>query len=161
MDRVREFHEVFGCHIEPKPRMLDTHTAASQLLLNVKLDLEANAKQLKLEAARSNKAGRTEEGLVIVRAQLMVEELAEVIHEMATGFNPARLLAELTDLDYVVKGTFLSYGLQDYREAAADEIHRANMSKLEDGKPIIDDSGRVVKSKDFRPADIQSVLSGG
>jgi predicted HAD superfamily Cof-like phosphohydrolase len=39
------------------------------------------------------------------------------------------------------------------------EVHRSNMSKLDsDGKPLIRDDGKVLKSERYFPPDIESVL---
>ena len=173
----------------------------------------------------------------LVRMQLLTEETAESIHELLSG-DVAKLAHELSDLQYVIDGAYITYGLwslgkppppeprddgvpcmphercslifireftkhlgllsglaladvnqeppeQVYRETKRvldtlqrelwhlyryanllraripvfREIHRANMSKLgPDGRPIINDSGRVVKGPDFKPADAASVL---
>ena len=64
-----------------------------------------------------------------------------------------------TDLLYVLLGTYVAHGLQDYAEALFDEVHRSNMSKLdENGRPIHRDDGKVLKSRQYSAPDIQGVL---
>lgn len=54
-------------------------------------------------------------------------------------------------------GTALTYGID--LDAVMQEVHRSNMSKLgSDGKPLIRDNGKVLKSDRYFPPDIESVL---
>ena len=63
----------------------------------------------------------------------------------------------LADIAYVVYGTALTYGID--LDSALREVHRSNMSKLgNDGKPLIRDDGKVLKSERYFPPDIASVL---
>lgn len=51
-------------------------------------------------------------------------------------------------------------GLEKYREAAFREVHRANMSKLgADGKPILNEAGRVVKGPGYTPPNLAAVVA--
>lgn len=51
-------------------------------------------------------------------------------------------------------------GLEKYRVAAFREVHRANMSKLgADGKPILNEAGRVVKGPDYTPPNLAAVVA--
>lgn len=157
MERVKQFHKAFGCPVNVEPVLLKTDLVCDDLLAvsNRLLELAGHLKGL------ANTLNPSEKGLVVLRAQLMVEELGELIGEMGTANSLPRLLGELTDLDYVIKGTYLAYGLADFKETASDEIHKANMSKLDDdGDPIIDKSGRVVKSSNFRPANLERLFNG-
>jgi predicted HAD superfamily Cof-like phosphohydrolase len=66
----------------------------------------------------------------------------------------------LTDLAYVVFGTYVAHGLQDVAEALFDEVHRSNMSKLdENGRPIYRPDGKVLKSNRFREPDLAAILT--
>lgn len=73
------------------------------------------------------------------------------------GFDINRLAKELSDLLYVVYGTAAAYGIpidDVYRE-----VHRSNMSKLgDDGKPEYREDGKILKSKNYQPPDIEAVL---
>lgn len=94
----------------------------------------------------------------VLRLQLLTEELAE----LARGIQRRDLLEiydALVDLQYVLDGTFLHFGLQDLKEAGLREVHRSNMSKLDkDGKPMKQPSGRVLKSPEYSPPDLKSIL---
>lgn len=63
----------------------------------------------------------------------------------------------LGDIDYVTAGASLVFGFP--AEAVLAEIHRANMSKLgEDGRPIKDGYGKIVKGPNYQPPNIAQVL---
>lgn len=125
---------------------------------------------------------------ILLRSKLMLEELKEVFEEFSTeiytvtedkrglGYstdafvgekflpkpglrpiNKAKVAKELADLLYVVYGSAYSMGIPIDEVFA--EVHRSNMSKLgEDGKPIYREDGKVLKGKNFSPADIEKVL---
>ena len=107
------------------------------------------------------------------RRRLLEEEWAEVQAELdtvqgllaeaeLTGTDitgPVEALAplvhELTDLLYVTYGTLVQMGVN--ADAAFAAIHAANMSKL--GGPLRQD-GKLLKPKDWQPADMGAVLRG-
>lgn len=62
----------------------------------------------------------------------------------------------LADLDYVVAGTRLAYGIP--RKPVADEVHRSNMAKAPDGKVYRDAHNKVSKPPGWTPPDIAGVL---
>ena len=75
----------------------------------------------------------------------------------------------LGDQLYVLCGTILSHGLQDSIQDVFTEIHRSNMSKLDDnGEPIINGEGdfydatrpegKILKSKNYFKPNIASSL---
>lgn len=51
-------------------------------------------------------------------------------------------------------------GLTKYRDAGFAEVQRANMSKLgDDGKPVLNNAGRVVKGPNYQPPDLARVMA--
>ena len=61
---------------------------------------------------------------------------------------------------YVLLGTFITHGLQDIAEELFAEVHRSNMSKLdEQGKPIFRQDGKVLKSDQFSDPDLRSIIA--
>ena len=71
-----------------------------------------------------------------LRINLLQEELDE-LKEALSNDDMVKTLDALIDLQYVLDGAFLSFGLQEVKQEAFDEVHRSNMSKLgEDGNPI-------------------------
>ena len=65
----------------------------------------------------------------------------------------------LGDLLYITFGTILRHGLQFKIEEVFDEIHRSNMSKLdENGKPIFREDGKVLKGTNYFRPDIKRII---
>ncbi len=65
----------------------------------------------------------------------------------------------LGDQLYILCGTILKHGLQHKIEEVFDEIHRSNMSKLdENGQPIYREDGKVLKSNRYFRPDIKKIL---
>ena len=99
------------------------------------------------------------EEVIDIRIKLLQEELSEYV-SAARSAGLVDIADALTDLLYVLLGTYVSHGLQDCAEPLFNEVHRSNMSKLdENGQPIHRDDGKVLKSTQYRAPDIQTVLS--
>lgn len=90
-----------------------------------------------------------------LRINLLQEELNELKEALANN-DAQETLDALIDLQYVLDGAFLSFGLQAVKELAFDEVHRSNMSKLgEDGKPIRrPEDGKVMKGPNYFKPDL-------
>ena len=94
-----------------------------------------------------------------LRINLLAEELDELKVALAED-DKVEVLDALIDLQYVLDGAFLSLGFADVKEAAFNEVHRSNMSKLgADGKPIRrEGDGKVMKGPNyFKPDMVQFV----
>jgi len=97
--------------------------------------------------------------LVALRVRLMEEELAEYKAAAEAG-DLVAIADALTDLAYVLFGTYISHGLQDAAEALFAEVHRSNMSKLdENGQPIYREDGKVLKSERFTEPELAAILA--
>jgi phosphoribosyl-ATP pyrophosphohydrolase len=92
---------------------------------------------------------------VRLRINLIREEAAETIHALMEQDVPD-IAKELADLLYVTYGTAVAFGIP--MDKVFDEVHRSNMSKLEDGKPVYRADGKVLKGKDYKSANIEKVL---
>ncbi len=94
-----------------------------------------------------------------LRINLLAEELDELKEALQQG-DMVETLDALIDLQYVLDGAFLSFGLHGLKEQAFNEVHRSNMSKLgEDGKPIRRESdGKVLKGPNYFKPDIAQFL---
>lgn len=64
------------------------------------------------------------------------------------------------DIDIQVIFNSLEYfGLTDVFDSAFKEVHRSNMSKLdENGKPIFREDGKLLKGPNFSKPDLKSIL---
>ena len=96
-----------------------------------------------------------------LRINLIAEELDELKEALKSG-DVVETLDALIDLQYVLDGAFLSFGLHDVKEAAFAEVHRSNMSKLgDDGKPIRRESdGKVMKGPNYFVPDMSQFIKG-
>ncbi|MCB9991400.1 MAG: nucleoside triphosphate pyrophosphohydrolase family protein [Rhodospirillales bacterium] len=96
-----------------------------------------------------------------LRINLIAEELDELKEALADG-DIVEVLDALTDLQYVLDGAYLSFGLQHLKHTAFDEVHRSNMSKLgADGKPVRRESdGKVLKGPDYFKPDLAQFIPG-
>jgi predicted HAD superfamily Cof-like phosphohydrolase len=94
-----------------------------------------------------------------LRVNLLQEELNELKDALQNN-DPLETLDALIDLQYVLDGAFLSFGLHDVKEAAFAEVHRSNMSKLgEDGKPIRrPEDGKVMKGPNYFKPDLAQFI---
>ncbi len=94
-----------------------------------------------------------------LRINLIAEELEELKEALKAG-DMVETLDALIDLQYVLDGAFLSFGLHDVKEEAFAEVHRSNMSKLgEDGKPIRRESdGKVMKGPNYFVPDMSQFI---
>ena len=87
-----------------------------------------------------------------LRFELMKEENEEYLQAVQNK-DIVEIADALGDMLYILCGTILEHGLQYKIEAVFDEIHRSNMSKLDnDGAPIYREDGKVIKGPNyFRP----------
>lgn len=87
----------------------------------------------------------------VLRLNLISEELGE-LQEAIMSRDLVAISDALADVEYVVKGTAVSYGID--LEPIFIEVHRSNMSKLEEKR----EDGKVLKGQNFRPPGIQKIL---
>ncbi|MFT5055101.1 MAG: putative HAD superfamily Cof-like phosphohydrolase [Oceanospirillaceae bacterium] len=93
-----------------------------------------------------------------LRFKLMAEENEEYLQACKDG-DLVEIADALGDMMYILYGSICKHGLQHKIADIFDEIHRSNMSKLdENGQPIYREDGKVMKgNKYFRP-NIKSIL---
>ena len=93
-----------------------------------------------------------------LRIALLEEELSEYRQAVSDG-DLIGVADALTDLMYVLLGTYVSHGLQEYADELFVEVHRSNMSKFADaGEVIHREDGKVLKPGTFFSPDIEGVL---
>lgn len=69
----------------------------------------------------------------------------------------AALLKELCDLQYVLSGFAVTFGLPF--DEAFKRVHESNMSKLGlDGKPIYREDGKVLKGPNYKKPDLSDLV---
>lgn len=96
-----------------------------------------------------------------LRYNLIKEENEEYLEACKTG-DLVEIADALGDQLYILFGTILKHGLQHKIEEVYDEIHRSNMSKLDEkGDPIFREDGKILKSNLYFKPDIKKVLDMG
>lgn len=94
-----------------------------------------------------------------LRINLLQEELDE-LKEALEQNDIVEVLDALTDIQYVLEGAYLAFGLHHVKAAAFEEVQRSNMSKLgADGKPIYRESdGKILKGPDYFAPDLAQFI---
>ena len=123
-EKVKEFHEVFGCNIgdNSSPGFVDSFEP-------------------------------------VLRLKLIKEEYEELLEAIEKGQDNEKIAKELVDLLYVVYGTGVAMGLD--LDRAFDLVHTSNLSKLDDdGNPIYNSYGKVIKSVNYLPPNLSELTNG-
>lgn len=153
IEMLREFNEAFGCHTEERPRLFFPNESGERYITEWVERFEEGAAALKEAAARFNEDGQQTTGLMLVRMQLALEELAEQWRALLSA-DMVKLFDALLDRQYVLDGDFHTFGLASIKLPGYRVVHGRNMAKLgPDGKPIIATSGRVVKPEGWTGPD--------
>jgi predicted HAD superfamily Cof-like phosphohydrolase len=85
------------------------------------------------------------------------EAFRELITCVPLKVNLPEFADALADLDYVIEGTRLEFGIDG--GPIAQEVHRSNMSKLgADGLPVRREDGKILKGHLYSPPDIAGEL---
>ena len=93
-----------------------------------------------------------------LRYKLGLEELNEY-KEANDGDDPVGIADALADQLYILLGTILTHGMADIIEDVFDEVHRSNMSKLdENGNPIYREDGKILKGPNYKKPDIGKIV---
>jgi predicted HAD superfamily Cof-like phosphohydrolase len=93
-----------------------------------------------------------------LRYNLIKEENEEYL-EACKNSDIVEIADALGDQLYILFGTILKHGLEHKIEEIYDEIHRSNMSKLdENGEPIFREDGKILKSIGYFRPDIKRIL---
>lgn len=157
-DLVRTFHKIFG---HPAPQNLSPEALADRKLAKLRVLLVAHelielAQALAIDldinymhASMGSLSGKELEQYCVVTDGLLLGSVQPNIVAVADA---------LGDLDYVVNGAAIAYGIN--LPAITEEVHASNMSKLgSDGQPILDPgTNKVVKGPNYREPDIAGVL---
>lgn len=110
------------------------------------------------------------EDIIFLRRDLIEEEVRELLDELRTVWrdwaksgevfpdSKERLLKEMADLQYVLSGLAVTFGLP--LQEAFLRVHKSNMSKLgDDGKPVYREDGKVMKGSNYKPADLSDLVA--
>jgi predicted HAD superfamily Cof-like phosphohydrolase len=102
------------------------------------------------------KASFPENKIVNLRNSLIEEELSE-LKEAVKKKDITEVADALTDILYVTYGAGHAYGID--LDKCFDEVQNSNMSKLsDDGKPIYNESGKVMKGPNYFKPNLKKLL---
>lgn len=95
---------------------------------------------------------------IILRHTLIEEEVMELLQASAKG-DIVGVADAITDCLYILYGTALEWGLADKLPELFDEVHRSNMSKLdEDGNPVYREDGKIIKGNNYTPPHLKDIV---
>ena len=104
-----------------------------------------------------DKAGFSDAKTNKLRIDLIKEELDELTEAMQDE-NLLEVADALTDILYVTYGAGHAFGID--LDKCFDEVQNSNMSKLgEDGKPIYNEAGKVMKGPNYFKPDLSKYLN--
>ena len=93
--------------------------------------------------------------------KLRIDLIKEELEELTIAMNNKDLLEvadALTDILYVTYGAGHAFGID--LDQCFEEVQNSNMSKLdENGKPIYNDSGKVMKGPNYFKPDLSKFVS--
>lgn len=137
-DQVREFHVAMNCPTLSTPQLISD----DRVRLRLKLIGE---EFFELISAMTPEGKNT--------LQESIEDFKTAVDALTIGVDIAAMADALADLDYVIEGTRLEFGIDG--APIADEVHRANMTKL--GGKVRED-GKILKPEGWTPPDIEGEL---
>ena len=104
-----------------------------------------------------DKAGFSDAKTNKLRIDLIKEELEELT-EAIQDENLLEVADALTDILYVTYGAGHAFGID--LDKCFEEVQNSNMSKLgEDGKPIYNEAGKVMKGPNYFKPDLSKYLN--
>ena len=104
-----------------------------------------------------NKAEFPNEKIVQLRYDLIEEELEE-LNQAIKDKDIKEVADALTDILYVTYGAGHAFGID--LDKCFEEVQNSNMSKLgEDGKPIYNDAGKVMKGPKYFKPDLSKFIN--
>ena len=104
-----------------------------------------------------DKAGFSDARTNKLRIDLIKEELEELTEAMQDE-NLLEVADALTDILYVTYGAGHAFGID--LDKCFEEVQNSNMSKLgEDGKPIYNEAGKVMKGPNYYKPDLSKYLN--
>jgi predicted HAD superfamily Cof-like phosphohydrolase len=117
----------------------------------VKLFMQTYGQEVK------TKANFSDEKTNKLRVDLIKEELEELTKAMDEK-DLLEVADALTDILYVTYGAGHAFGIN--LDKCFDEVQSSNMSKLgEDGKPIYNDAGKVMKGPNYFKPDLSKYIT--
>jgi len=102
----------------------------------------------------SSQLAALREGLVYEEYNELLEELNPAIYRKGP-LDKKKVAKEIADVLYVAYGTADAFGIDIDR--VFEEVHRSNMSKLVDGKPLKREDGKILKGPNYTPPNLDFI----
>ena len=121
-----------------------------QLLTNFNkaYSLPVNRKPTLISAEESN-----------LKFKLLLEELEEY-KEACAKEDLVEVCDAIIDMTYVVYGIIVQHGLTEIFEDMFEEVHKSNMSKLENGKVLRRSVGKILKGSEYFKPNLKKYVNG-
>ena len=143
MDYIKMTDEFITAMEQPKGGDLSEGEPAGALSMRLCLPREATAEVEDAVCLLADK---------VFNAELLGIDMTEEIKAAK-----AALLKELCDLQYVLSGFAVTFGLPF--DEAFKRVHESSMSKLgPDGKPIYREDGKVLKGPNYKKPDLSDLV---
>lgn len=147
-EHVGEFHKKFGHPLQDKPCIPNTKTIKLRLALILEEFIELS------EACLHTESSASQQYLGLLSK---AEESLKELTDSDMNVDVVEVADALTDINYVTYGAGHCFGVN--LDACMEEVQRSNMSKLgEDGKPLYNDQGKIMKGPNYFKPDLASVL---
>lgn len=91
------------------------------------------------------------------RMRLLLEEIEE-LEEAVEANDLVEVADAYADIVYIVLGSALSHIGKERFIKVWDEVHRTNMTKLVNGKPILREDGKILKPEGWQPPNIKDIV---
>lgn len=151
LSNVKAFHDAFEIESPEQPTLPGHTDKVAEWLDGFATRMEQLGEDLHKAAEINGK------NVLLLRLQLIQEELGELARAIANK-DLTETFDALVDLRYVLDGTTIALGMGGIFMDGFFEVQRSNMSKLENGKPLKNEAGRVVKGANYTPPDMQKFL---
>lgn len=94
-----------------------------------------------------------------LKHSLMREELDEYMQACLNN-DYVEVCDAAVDMMYILLGIILHHGMQDFFYEMFDEVHRSNMSKLENGKALRRHDGKILKGSEYFKPNLEVIING-
>lgn len=131
------------------------------------IEKELSIKDKKLEMVKEfnktyeipirKKPSLTDEEEYNLKHELMNEELKEY-HDACLNGDITEISDAIVDMMYILYGIILSHGLSEVVFDMFEEVHKSNMSKLENGKVLRRADGKIMKGSEYFKPNLNQFL---
>ena len=94
-----------------------------------------------------------------LKFNLVLEELNEY-KDACSQEDLVEVCDAIIDIMYVVYGMAVQHGLTEVFEDMFEEVHKSNMSKLENGKVLKRSDGKIMKGSEFFKPNLKKYIDG-